>query len=125
LSLDKDKKIIVILSNAEQKIETVVDILRSRAIKRGLDIKGLEVGKPTPAAGRQLRCEIKLITGIAAEVAKKITTFIRDSKIKVQAQIQGEQVRITGKKRDDLQEIIGLLRGQDFGLPLQFTNFRE
>lgn len=125
LSLDKDKKLITILSNAEQKIETVVDLLRGRAIKRGIDIKGLEVGKTAPTAGRQVRCDVKLVTGIETSAAKKITTFIRDSKLKVQAQIQGEQVRVTGKKRDDLQEAMTLLRGQDFGLPLQFNNFRD
>lgn len=125
LSLDKDKKLITLLSNAEQKIETVVDILRGKAIKRGIDIKGLDVGKTVPTAGRQVRCEVKLVTGIETDAAKKITSYMRDSKLKVQASIQGEQVRITGKKRDDLQEAIQLLRGHDFGLPLQFTNFRD
>jgi cyclic-di-GMP-binding protein len=123
VTLEKD--LIKILSDDDYKMKTVQEILMSKAFKRGIDIKSLEFGKVEAAGGQMLRCEVKIIQGIDSEKAKKIVAAIKDSKIKVQAQIQDNQVRVTGKKRDDLQEVIALAKGKDFGLALQFKNFRD
>ncbi len=123
LTLDKDQ--IHIISDDDYKMKAVIDILLSKSVRRGVDIKSLEIGKAEPAGGSLVKCDVKIIQGIETEKAKKMTQAIRDSKIKVQAQIQDEQVRVTGKKRDDLQEVMGLLKGQDFGVALQFKNFRD
>jgi uncharacterized protein YajQ (UPF0234 family) len=125
LELDKVTRKITMRSDSEDKLEALTDILRGKLIKRGVDIRTLDIGKREAATGRTLRCEVQLKNGIDKEAAKKVTTFIRDSKIKVTAQIQDEKVRITGKKRDDLQDIMAKLKAEDFGLPLQFENFRD
>lgn len=120
-----DKNNIHVVSDNETKMKAVIEILQTKAMRRGIDIKSLSVGKIEPAGGQLVKCDIKVLEGIETEKAKKLTAAIKDSKLKVQAQIQDNQVRVTGKKRDDLQEAIALLRGQDFGIPLQFKNFRD
>lgn len=120
-----DKNNIHIVSDNETKMKAVIEILQTKAMRRGIDIKSLSVGKIEPAGGQLVKCDVKVLEGIETEKAKKITAAIKDSKLKVQAQIQDNQVRVTGKKRDDLQEAIALLKGQDFGIPLQFKNFRD
>lgn len=125
ITYDKTLKKLKLLSNSEPKMATLIDILRSKAIKRGLDIRSLKVGKIEPTTGTQLKCEISLVEGIDKEAAKKITKFIKESGLKVQAAIQDEKVRISGKKRDDLQEAIQSLKAQDFEVGLQFNNFRD
>ena len=125
VTLDKTKKTIKVLSNSEDKVDDIIGVLQSKAIKRGLDIKIFDVGKKEPASGMTLRCEVKLIEGIDKDNAKKITSFIKELPIKVQAAIQDEKVRVTSKKRDDLQEVMQALRSHSFDVPLQFDNFRE
>lgn len=125
LTLDKTAKKITMRSDSEDKLDALTDILRGKLIKRGVDIRALDLGKKEAATGRTLRCEVALKSGIDKDAAKKITTFIRDSKVKVQAQIQDEKVRVTGKQRDDLQTMMQQLRAEDFGLALQFDNFRD
>lgn len=120
-----DKNNIHVVSDNETKMKAVIEILQTKAMRRGIDIKSLSVGKIEPAGGQLVKCDIKVLEGIETEKAKKLTAAIKESKLKVQAQIQDNQVRVTGKKRDDLQEAIALLRGQDFGIPLQFKNFRD
>ncbi len=120
-----DKNNIHVVSDNETKMKAVIEILQTKAMRRGIDIKSLSVGKIEPAGGQLVKCDVKVLEGIETEKAKKITAAIKDSKLKVQAQIQDNQVRVTGKKRDDLQEAIALLKGQDFGIPLQFKNFRD
>ena len=120
-----EKEFIKILSDDDYKMKTTQEILMSKSVKRGIDLKSLEFGKIEPAGGQMLRCQVKVIEGIDSEKAKKIVAAIKDSKLKVQAQIQDNQVRVTGKKRDDLQEVMSLMKGQDFGLALQFKNFRD
>ncbi|MNG16449.1 putative nucleotide-binding protein [compost metagenome] len=93
-------------------------------VKRGVPIKNLDYGKIEPASGSTVRQRIKLRTGIDQEVAKKINILIRDSKLKVKSQIQGDQIRVTGKSKDDLQAVMALLRGSELPVELQFTNFR-
>ncbi|KAB2837525.1 YajQ family cyclic di-GMP-binding protein [bacterium] len=120
-----EKNNIHVVSDNETKMKAVIEILQTKAMRRGIDIKSLSVGKIEPAGGQLVKCDIKVLEGIETEKAKKLTAAIKESKLKVQAQIQDNQVRVTGKKRDDLQEAIALLRGQDFGIPLQFKNFRD
>ncbi|HET9793726.1 MAG TPA: YajQ family cyclic di-GMP-binding protein [Thermoanaerobaculia bacterium] len=111
-------------SDDEHKLKSVVDILETKLVKRGIAVKSLDFQKVEPAAGATVRQAVKIQQGIPTEKAKAIVKTIKDSKIKVQASIQADQVRVTGKSRDDLQAVIALLRGEDFGLPLQFLNYR-
>lgn len=112
-------------SQDEYTIKAVTDILQQKLVKRGVSLKNLEYEKIEPAAGSTVRQKIKLKQGISSDVAKKIVAMIKDSKKKAQASIQGDTVRVTSKDRDTLQEIIGMLRGKELGLELQFTNFRS
>lgn len=108
----------------EFQIKQMQDILFKKLAKRGLDVQCLDE-KEIEASGTQARQKILIRQGIDKELAKKINKLVKDSDLKVQASIQGEQVRITGKKRDDLQAAIAMLRGANLGIPLQFTNFRD
>ena len=120
---EKDKKI-VLLSDDEYKLKSVIDILQTKLVKRGVSLKALKYDKVEPATGGTVRQVITLQQGIPVEKAKEIVKLIKDTKLKVQAQIQGEQVRVAGKSRDDLQGVIALLRGKDMGIDLQFVNYR-
>lgn len=120
-----EKDLIQLISDDEYKMKALQDVLLSKAIKRGLDAKALNFGKIEDAAGGLAKCEVKLMEGISQDLGKKINKTIKDSKLKVQSQIQGDQLRVTGKKRDDLQEVIGFLKGGDWEVPLQFKNFRD
>jgi uncharacterized protein YajQ (UPF0234 family) len=108
----------------EFQLDQMTDILHKKLAKRNVDIASLEAGQPE-IQNRRARLPMTIKQGIDKDTAKKIVKTIKDSKLKVQASIQGEQVRVTGKKRDDLQRIITLLRDKDLGLPLQFINFRD
>lgn len=114
-----------IVSDDDYKVKAVVDVLQSKLVRRNVSLKALEYGKIEPASGGLARQTITVRQGIDADHARTLTKLVRDSKLKVQAQVQGDQVRVTGKKRDDLQAAIQLLKGQEFDLPLQFINFRE
>jgi cyclic-di-GMP-binding protein len=103
----------------------VKDILQSKLVKRGVPIKALSYGTVEPAAGSSVRQKITMQQGIPIEKAREIVKLIKDSKKKVQASIQGDTVRVSGKDRDSLQEVIALLRGHDFGIDMQFTNYRN
>jgi cyclic-di-GMP-binding protein len=107
------------------KLEAVTEILRQKLVKRGVSLKALTFGTVEPAAGSSVRQKVTLQQGIAGEKAKEIVKIVKDSKKKVQASIQGDTVRISGKDRDSLQEVIALLRGRDLGVDLQFTNYRS
>lgn len=109
---------------ADFMLEQMLDILRTNLVKRKIDIQCLEYKDAYPS-GKVVKQDVVLREGIDKELAKKIVAHIKDTKLKVQAAIQGEQVRVTGKKRDDLQDAIAALRGKDFGMPLQFNNFRD
>ncbi len=121
-ALEKDE--LVIVSDDDYKLQAVIDVLQSKMIKRGVPIRNLDYGKVEPASGATVRQRIKLKQGIGQEDAKKINILIRDSKLKVKSQIQGDQLRITGKSKDDLQSVIQLLRGADLAVDLQFVNYR-
>ncbi len=109
----------------EYKLQAVTEILRQKLVKRGVSLKALTFGKVEPATGSSVRQKVTLQQGIAGEKAKEIVRIIKDSKKKVQASIQGDTVRVSGKDRDSLQEIIALLKGRDLGIDMQFTNYRS
>ncbi|MGB9122527.1 MAG: YajQ family cyclic di-GMP-binding protein [Candidatus Angelobacter sp.] len=119
------KEALVLSSADEYKLKAVTDILQSKLVKRGVPIKALSYGTVEPAAGSSVRQKITMQQGIPIEKAREIVKLIKDSKKKVQASIQGDTVRVSGKDRDALQEIIALLRGHDFGIDMQFTNYRN
>jgi len=119
-----EKTDIIITSADEMKLKAVVDILQSKLHKRGVPLKAMTYGEVEPAAGSTFRQKIGLQQGIPIDKAKEIVRLIKDTKLKVQASIQEDQVRVTGKSKDDLQSIMALLRGKDLGIALQFTNYR-
>ena len=125
IKLEDQDKLIQLASADEYKLEAVKEILSQKLVKRGVSLKSLKYEKLEPAMGKSVRQKITLQQGIPSEKAKEIVKLIKDSKKKVQASIQGETVRISGKDRDTLQEAIALLRGHDFGIDLQFTNYRS
>jgi uncharacterized protein YajQ (UPF0234 family) len=120
---EKDAKL-VLASKDEFKLKAVVDILESKLVKRKVPLKNLSFAAVTPAAGSTVRQEITLQQGIPTEKAREIVKAIKDAKLKVQASIQGDFVRVAGRDRDTLQQAIQLLRAADFGLEMQFTNYR-
>lgn len=124
IELQQGDKEIQLASANEYKLEAVKEILGQKLVKRGVSLKNLDYGKLEPAAGQSVRQKITLQQGIPGEKAKEIVKIVKDSKKKVQASIQGDTVRISGKDRDDLQAIIALLKGKDLGVDLQFTNYR-
>ncbi len=111
-------------AQVEFQLQQMLDILRQKLAKRGIDVGCLEIGEPE-VSGSEARQTVTLRQGIDSQLARKIVRLVKDSKMKVQAAIQGEKVRITGKKRDDLQAVIALLREADIDLPLQYENFRD
>ncbi|MBP3965187.1 MULTISPECIES: YajQ family cyclic di-GMP-binding protein [Paenibacillus] len=123
-SIALEKEDIVVVSDDEYKLKSVVDILQSKMIKRGVPIKNMEFGKLEPASAGTVRQKIKLKQGIEQDISKKINILIRDSKLKVKSQIQGDSIRVTGKSLDDLQAVMAMLRGADLQIELQFTNYR-
>ena len=125
IDLEGDKSI-TITTNDEMKLRNIYDILQTKLVKRGLSIKILDAQPLENALGGNIRQIYNLKKGLTQELAKKIVADIKDSKLKVQASIQGEQVRVSGKSKDDLQEVIGLLRKNEdkYDIPLQFTNYR-
>ena len=121
---EKDHKL-ALHSQDDFKLRAIVDILKQKLVKRNVPLKALTFGAITPAAGSTVRQEVTLQQGIPIEKAREIVRVIKDSKKKVQASIQGDLVRVSGKDRDTLQEIITLLRATDFGIDMQFTNYRS
>lgn len=121
---DQDGCVITLRAEVEFQLQQMLDILQAKLAKRGIDLACLNVDEPEVAL-KQARQTVTLRQGIDADLAKKIVRLVKDSKLKVQAAIQGEKIRVTGKKRDDLQEAIALLRQTPLDLPLQFDNFRD
>jgi uncharacterized protein YajQ (UPF0234 family) len=118
------KDAIVLHSADEYKLKAVNDVLQQKLVKRGVSLKGLTYGAVEPAAGGTAKRKVTMQQGIAIEKAREIVKLVKDSKKKAQASIQGDLVRISSKDRDTLQETIALLKGHDFGIDLQFTNYR-
>ena len=123
-SFELNKEEIKLAADADFQLKQMLDILRDKLIKRNIEATSLEIGDSVHS-GRRYFLDVKLKQGIDKEMAKKLVKLLKDSKMKVQAAIQGDEVRVTGKKRDDLQEAIALIRSSDLGQPFQFTNFRD
>jgi uncharacterized protein YajQ (UPF0234 family) len=119
------KDAIILTSADDYKLKAVTDVLQTKLVKRGVPLKALDYGKIEPAAGSTVRQRVAMQQGIPTEKAREIVKVIKDTKKKVQASIQGDTVRVSGKDRDALQEIIALLRQKDFGIDMQFTNYRS
>lgn len=117
--------LILISADSDYKINALRDSLKVFVTKRGIDVRVLDFQKEEKAGGNLIKQEIKLKNGIDQESAKKIIKFIKDSKIKVQSSIKSDEIKVDGKKRDDLQSIISLIKSNNFDIPLQFINFRE
>jgi uncharacterized protein YajQ (UPF0234 family) len=124
ISLDEKKGELTLIGDDEMKLKNVIDILQTKLVKRGIALRALDYGKVEDAAGGTLRQVVTLKQGIGQDKAKQITQAIRDSKLKVKAEIRGEELRVSGAKKDDLQAVIQLLRSKDFGIELQFANYR-
>src|SRR5436190_19595778 len=123
-SLELTAEEIVLVSDDEGKLRSVKDILETKLVKRGVSLKAVDYQTLEQAAGSTVRQRAKIVQGIEIEKAKAIVKAIKDAKVKVQASIQSDQVRVTGRAKDDLQTAIALVKGKDFGIPLQFTNYR-
>ncbi|MFO7983485.1 MAG: YajQ family cyclic di-GMP-binding protein [Desulfuromonadales bacterium] len=123
--IDLDAEGITVLAADDYKLEAVIDVLRGKLVRRGVSPKCLHFGKTEPASRGEVRQRIGIVQGISKEKGKEIAKAVKESKLKVQAQIMDDQVRVTGKKIDDLQEVIQFLKSKDFGIELQFTNMRS
>lgn len=121
--LNKDSEIIV-NAEADFQIQQMLEILRSKMVKRGIDIKSLKEGE-VQMVGQKASMPVTVQQGIESDLARKIVKAIKGAKLKVQTAIQGEKLRVTGKKRDDLQQVIAFLKEENYGVPLQFNNFRD
>ena len=124
LTLKEKEGELVIISDDEYKLKSVVDILKAKLIKRSVSVKAFTFGSVEPALGGTVRQLAKIQSGLSTEKAKEIAKEIKEGKFKVQAQIQGDQVRVLSKSRDDLQLVIGFLKSKDFGVDLQYSNYR-
>lgn len=116
---------IVVESSTDNRLEAAIDVLKEKLVRRKVSLKSLSGGDPKEIGGGRFQATFALNQGIAQDAAKELSKTVRDSKLKVQVQIQGNQLRVQAKKRDDLQSVIGLLKELDFRLPLQYVNFRD
>ncbi len=124
IELNQKEKHLTIISDDAFKLKSVVDILQTKLIKRGVPIQALDYGAVEPAAGGTVRQIIRLRVGISKDDARLLVKMIKDSKLKVQAQIMDDQVRVSGKSKDELQAVIALLKNADLAFAMQFTNYR-
>lgn len=123
--IEKNKQELLVRSSTEERAKAALQVLQEKMAKRKVSLRFLDVGKPEPTSKGGSKITVKVKEGVEAEKAKAIVAAIKESKIKVQGSIQGDQVRVTGKNRDDLQACIQMLRSKDFGIELQFNNFRD
>ena len=125
IEFKRAESMLVLIADSDFKMRALFDVLQTKLIKRGVPVKNLDVGETKPAGGDTVRKEIKLKTALDSDTAKKVAAAIKDAKLKkVQAAIQGDQLRITSPSKDELQDVMRLLREQDFGVALQFGNYR-
>jgi len=124
IELNKDKGEITLISDNEQKLKSVIELLQSKLVKRNVPLKSLQYGKIEPASGGTVRQVITLQQGIAQEKAKEFVKLIKGTKLKVQAEIQKDQLRVRAKKIDDLQAVMNMLREKDLGIHIEFVNYR-
>ncbi|NOU08429.1 MAG: YajQ family cyclic di-GMP-binding protein [Nitrospira sp.] len=124
ITLKEKEKELVVVSDDEYKLNAVQEIIKGKCVKRGVSLKAFDFGAVEPALSGTVRQTAKIQSGLTSEKAKEITKALKDSKVKVQAQIQGEQLRVQGKSKDELQSAIAFLKGKNFEVDLQFTNYR-
>jgi uncharacterized protein YajQ (UPF0234 family) len=125
IDFQRGESMIVLVADDDYRMRALFDVLQAKMIKRGVPVKNLELGEVKPAGGDTVRREIKLKTALDSDTARKVAAAIKEAKLKkVQAAIQGDQVRVSSPSRDDLQEAIALLRSRDFGVELTFGNYR-
>jgi len=122
--ITNDGEQITLIGDDEFKLKNVVDILEAKLVKRGINLKALRYGKVEPAANDTVRQRVSLVQGVDREKAKVITKLVKESKLKVQTSVHGDQVRVSGKNRDDLQAVMQIIKDHEFDIPLQFVNFR-
>lgn len=122
IKLESDK--IEVRSNSEGRVQAALDVIKEKMVRRDVSLKALQPGKIEPAAGGTFRQELNLVHGITDEKARTINKFIKGLGTKAQSQVQGEQLRITSKSKDELQKVMQAVKEEDFGIPLQFTNYR-
>jgi uncharacterized protein YajQ (UPF0234 family) len=120
-----EKSELVLTAEDETKLRNMNDILQQKLVRRGVPLKALSYGNIEPAAGGSVRQRVQIQQGIPQEKAKEVVRFIKDTKVKVQASIQGDVIRVSGRDRDTLQEVIASLKGKDFAIHMQFTNYRS
>jgi len=125
ITVDRKEKKVKLMADDPTKMKGLRDMFESAAHRRGIDIKAFAWGEPESGAAGRTKCEAKVTDGIEQELAKKIVKIIKDSKMKVQASIQGDELRVTGKQIDDLQAVMKLLNGSDLGVPLQYVNMKS
>jgi uncharacterized protein YajQ (UPF0234 family) len=123
-SIDRDEDLIEIRSSTEDRLKAALEVLKDKVVRREISLKALSPGPVLPGARGTSRMTVHLNHGITDEKAREMTKFVKGLTVKVQSQVQGDQVRITSKKKDDLQAVIRAMKDHDFGIPLQFTNFR-
>jgi cyclic-di-GMP-binding protein len=123
-TIDHDATLIEVRSSTEDRLKAAVEVLREKAVRREVPLKALKGGPVQPAAKGTFRQSVHVNVGITDEKAREIIKVIKGSGVKVQNQVQGDQIRVSGKKKDDLQAVIRVVREHDFGIPLQFENFR-
>jgi uncharacterized protein YajQ (UPF0234 family) len=124
ISFDREAAHIAVTSSDDFYVKSAVDVLQSKLVKRGIDLKALSYGKIEQAAAGTSRQEIGLVTGIDVDTARAINKAIKTTKTKAKVQIEGEKLRVSSKSRDELQDVIAFIKSQDFGIPLQFINYR-
>lgn len=125
VELDRKEAVVRILTENEMRLQALHDLLISKAVRRGIDTKAFSFGKVERAAGDMVRQQVTVANGLSEDIARRVVKMVKDSKIKVQCAIQGDEVRVSGKNRDDLQAVIALLRQAELDVPLQFVNMRE
>lgn len=124
IEFERDSASLDLVSDDEFKLKSLVDLLQTKLVRRGVDLKVIVFGKVETAAGGLVRQKLTLVMGLDGDKAREITKLMRQSKLKVQAQIEGSKIRVSGKSRDELQKAIALVKDHDFDVPLQFTNYR-
>ena len=123
-SVEEDQDLIELRSSTEDRLRAAVEVVKEKLVRRQVSLKALHEGPVLPAAKGTYRQSLHINKGISQEKAREINKAIKDTRVKVQSQVQGEQIRVTGKSRDELQQVIADLKARDFGIPLQFTNYR-
>lgn len=124
ITLDKTAATVTVIAPTDFIAKQVIDVLGSKLVRRGVDLKALDWGSPEPASGGSVRQVAKIVNGIEADLARRINKDIRDQKLKVKVQIEGDKLRVFSPKRDELQTVIAFLKEQEYGIPLQYTNYR-